>query len=137
MGVESKFYFVKDYGFGYLNKLGKTESEIIAMIDVLKFGYTDESQKFKKLFNKECPFCLYLPTCDDDGNEIMGFVDENPYGNKITYGDYTEIIPQLQEVIKEYKELGWSTHRIKPLLAMMKEFSKLKDEEIYCVLWDY
>ena len=139
MGVESKFYFVKDYefGYGFPNRKGKTESEIIAMIDVGKFGYDEQALKLKELFKTEIPFVLYKDTQDEEGNEIMGYEDESPYGNKLCYGEYEELIPQLQEVIKFYRKNGWSVDRLKPLLSMMKDFSKAKYEKVYCVLYDY
>jgi len=135
MGVESRFYFCKDYGFG--NKKGTTDAEIVAMMDVSKMGYEPEAMKFFELFDKETPFNLYLSTTDEEGNEVMAPVIEDPYGDRLKYGDYEELIPQLKKVIQEDKTLRGNTYwRYKPLMAMLKEFSKA-DEKIYCVLYQY
>lgn len=129
MGYESKIYFCRKHLISAFER-DYFSSEIIAMIDMRKMGYDDEVMKFRKLFNKDTDFGIYIPSSDEEGNEIACYEIEDMYGEHIKYGNIKELINQLKEVIK--KDDYW---RFKLLLSMLEMFKDVPD--IYVVHYGY
>lgn len=130
MGYESKIYFVRDYGVG--NKNGLTDSTTVAMIDMGKMGYKGEIEKFKKLFDVETPFNLYVVDYDElTGCENYMAVYEDKYGDRLKFAQIDDLIKQIDKVIKEVPDYI----RFKQLKGMLKAFKD--DPEIYVVHYGY
>lgn len=137
MGYESKIYFCRRYNHSYLNKKYHP-SEIIAQIDMCKMGYSDAIIKFRNLFNKETDFTLFINDYNDETErEEWMDVIEDRYGDRLCYGDITELRKQMSNVIKESEENGQPYWRFYLLYDMLKSFEKNGGEDIYVVHYGY
>lgn len=117
MGYESKFFAVKEYKFP---TKGYHHSQIIAMIDVCKIA---ASKEFYDLFDTEANFTLWLPGCDENGDEVMMEKHEDSYGEPIKYcSDKKKVIKAIHRMIAE--EDYW---RFPPLLKFFEMFEDIDD----------
>ena len=112
MGYESKIYFCREYNFP--NPIH--HCEIIAMIDMCKMGYSDTVQKFLKCFDTETEFSLYVPGCDEDGNEVMADEIEDKRGARLKYASNETLLHTLAIQMAEENDY-WRF----PILASMIE----------------
>lgn len=136
MGYESKFYAVRDYGFGAnYSKNRKNRCEIVASLDISKMGYNETVSKFLDCFDTESPVELYLPDkkYEEKSNEyVADYVDEDCYGDKLKYAsDKENLYNCAKEVLKTDK--NW------PGFKMLVDFIKmLKDyDDIMIIHFGY
>lgn len=128
MGYDSKFYAVKEYDFPD----GIHYSEIIATLDMCKMGDGDDVVTFRKLFDTETPFSIYI--CDDDSEteeEKCMDVIEDKYGDRLKYiSNKKKGIEMVKRIIDN--DNYW---RFKLLLEFMRTFADYDD--VYIVHYGY
>lgn len=129
MGYESKIYFVEEYSFPE-NKIHC--SRIISMIDMSKMGYSDTVLNFRKCFDTETTFSLYLDGYDSE-NEIECMVDtiEDKYGKRLCYASDKERL--LDCAIEMEKEDNY--RRFKQLRKLLQAF--IDDDSVKIVHYGY
>ena len=122
MGYESKIYIVERYtgknattGEDYANGI------IVASYDLCKAGYNNH--EFYEAFRTPIDYTLWLPTFDKDGNEVMGEVDEDCYGEHLKSADLLELLDALN--IAEERE---HYRRFPPLIAMIEALVDARDD---------
>lgn len=122
MGYESKIYFCNEYDFPDPIH----HCEIIAMIDMCKMGYSDTVREFLKCFDTETEFSLYLPECDEEGNEVMTDVIEDKYGARLKYASNVQLLHRWAvQMAKEDKYWRFSI-----LASMIEKFKCYPDVKI-------
>ena len=129
MGYESKFYAVKSYNFP---EKGLKHSQIIATLDMCKMGYGDNVIAFRKLFDTETPFSIYIYDYDTETEEET-FIDvsEDKYGERLKYiSDKKKGIEFAKRIVDE--DDYW---RFKILLEFMRTFADYDD--VYIVHYGY
>lgn len=128
MGYESKLYIVNRHDFrpSYDHVWG----EIVATFDLSKMGYSNH--EFYDAFTKEIDYEFYLPTCDDNGNEVMDFVNTDCYGTHMKSADLKTVIRAL-EICEERDHY----RRLPPLIAMLKAFDESEWDELQVVHYGY
>lgn len=122
MGYESKIYFCREYNFPDPIH----HCEIVAMIDMCKMGYFDTVQKFLKCFDTETKFSLYIPGCDEDGNEVMVDEIEDKYGARLKYASNVQLLHTLAIQMAEEDDY-W---RFPILASMIEKFKCYPDVKI-------
>lgn len=136
MGYESKFYAVRDYGFGAeSSKNGKNHCEIIATLDMGNMGYNDAVSDFLRCFDTESPVELYLPDAEYNselGINIEGYADEDSYGEKLCYASDKE---ELFEKAKVVQKLDRNYEQFKWLVSFIKMFKD--NEDILLIHYGY
>ena len=114
MGYESKVYIVERNEFPKRDTWPSYISAIVlAEYDLANTGW--RMDEFHSAFKRDIDYKLWLPTCDADGNEIMGEVDTDPYGEHMKAADLPDLISALETI-----EAREHYRRIPPLLAMLK-----------------
>ena len=121
MGYESRIYFCREYNFPEPIH----HSEIVAMIDMCKMGYSDTVQRFKKCFDVETTFAIYIPGCDEEGNEIMVDEIEDKYDERIKYASDTERLYELATKMAEEDDY-WRFNILKGMIEKFKEYPDIK-----------
>jgi len=129
MGYESKFYAVKSYDFP---ENGLKHSEIIATLDMCNMGYDDDVMTFRKLFDKETPFFIYMYDYDPETEEEKYMpVIEDRYRDRLKYiSNKKRGIEMVKKIIDN--DNYW---RFKILLEFMKTFADYDD--VYIVHYGY
>ncbi len=130
MSAECKFYFINE--LGYVKSSGYSASDIIAVVDVSNFGYTDLEKEFEKCFDTETPFSIYINRSDKDGEyEILQDVITDCYGKRLCYcSDKVRAASLLYQISKRT-----NNDRIKYLYQIFKV--AVKDDECYIVAYPY
>lgn len=128
MGYESKFYAVKEYDF----PKDIHHSQIIATLDMCKMGYDDDVVAFRKLFDTETPFSIYIYDYDTETEEEKYMdVIEDKYGDRLKYiSNKKKGIEILKRIIDN--DNYW---RFKILLEFMRTFADYDD--VYIVHYGY
>jgi hypothetical protein len=121
MGYESRIYFCREYNFPEPIH----HSEIIAMIDMCKMGYSDTVMKFRNCFDVETTFAIYIPGCDEDGNEIMIDETEDKYGDRIKYASDVDELYNLAMKMAEENDY-WRFNILKGMIENFKEYPDIK-----------
>ena len=118
MGYESKIYIVERHDASWTET--GASALVIASYDLCKMGY--DAQEFFGAFTKETDYGLYMPVCDADGNETMGYVYEDCYGDHLKSGELETVLSALEscEAREHYR-------RLPPAIAMLKAFIADKD----------
>lgn len=133
MGYESKVFIVNRTEYQN-DALGKriVYGEKIAEFDLCKMGGEQYAPEFYNAFRDEVDFSLWLPACDEHGNEIVAEVNEDCYGEHIKGADIDELIDALKAV--EQRE---HYRRIPPLIGMLEGFKKDEWDELIAVHYGY
>lgn len=119
MGYESKFYAVKEYVCPK-----DTSFQIIATLDMGNMGYDDDVLTFRKLFDTETPFSIYMYDHDMD-------VIEDEYGDRLKYiSNKKNGIEMVKKIVDN--DNYW---RFKLLLEFMRTFADYDD--VYIVHYGY
>ena len=128
MGYESKFYAVKEYDF----PKGIHHSQIIAILDMCKMGYDAAVVAFRKLFDTETPFSIYMYDYDSETEE-----GKYMYVIKDKYGDRLKYISNKKKGIEMVKRMINTDNywRFKILLEFMRTFADYDD--VYIVHYGY
>lgn len=128
MGYESRIYFVSKYEWKD-KKTGLSLSKVMAELELYKLGYSDAVAKILNCFDTETDFTLYLPGCDDDGNEIMEETHEDKYGVVLKYAsDKEKLLKAIKFAIATEELYG-----DKYLEWFEKMVEIFKDENLYIV----
>lgn len=137
MGYESKIYIVERHE---INKRFDgapidppiVNALVVASYDLCKMGYSNT--EFFDAFRNEIDYTLWLPGCDDYGNETMTDVDEDCYGEHMKSADIDELIEALK--ICEQRD---RYRRIPPLVAMLEAFAAEREQwdELQVVHYGY
>lgn len=121
MGYESRIYFCHEYNFPEPIH----HSAIVAMIDMCKMGYSQTVHSFIKCFDTETTFSIYIPGCDEEGNEIMVDEIEDMYGDRIKYASDTERLYELATKMAEESDY-WRFDVLKGMIEKFKEYPHIK-----------
>ena len=121
MSYESRIYIVSRNAYK-IPKTGEEEHDkeivngmVVASFDLCKVGYNN--REFFDAFKTPIDYTLWLPTFDKDGNEVMGEVSDDAYGEHLKSADLQELIDALQ--IAESRE---HYRRFAPIIAMLQAF---------------
>ena len=124
MGYESKIFIVERYEFPKMETIpAHVSGAVVAEYDLCKMGGMDYNPEFYKAFKREIDYTLWLPTFDKDGNEVMGEVSEDCYGEHMK----AATIPDLLSALKKCEKRE-HYRRLPPLIAMLEAFKKELDE---------
>ena len=122
MGYESTVFIVERSVFpGRGNVPASVSGLVIAEYDLSKVGYVND--EFFGAFKREIDYKLYLPSCDEEGREVMEFLDEDCYGEHMKAASIPDLISALR--ICEQRD---HYRRIPPLIALLESFDKNADE---------
>ena len=132
MGLESKVFVVQRKEFEKRgNRPAWVSASVIAEFDLCKMGWGN--QEFFKAFKREIDFTIYLPTCDEEGNETVSAVNEDCYGEHMKSAELSVLISALETI-----EARDHYRRLPPLIAMLKAFNDDEwDGELQAVLYNY
>ena len=132
MGYESKVFIVERHYFPKRENFPEwISASVIAEFDLSKMGYDNE--EFFDAFKREIDYTIYMPVCDNDGNETIAPVDEDCYGKHMKYATLPELISALK--ICEKRD---HYRRLPPLIAMLKAFNANEwDGELQAVHYGY
>jgi len=122
MGYESKIYFCEEYNFPE-NKIH--HSQIIAMIDMCKMGYSSSVEDFLQCFDTETTFSIYIPGCDEEGNETMVDEIEDMYGARLKYASDVEELYQCAKQMANESDY-WRFDLLKGMIKKFKKYPNVK-----------
>ena len=116
MGYESKLYVIRKGG-GFPAGLQEKYkyAETLAVYNMCKFP------PFVKLFNEDCPPTEYGVYADGNGDDL---ITEDKYGDFLRERSIREVIEFLEEHLRNTND---NYPRIRPLLAMLKEFENIQN----------
>ncbi len=121
MGYESRVYIIRR---SEIEKTDHTEpwvwGEVIARYDLSKMG---DALEFFGAFRKEIDYTLYLPYCDEYGDERVVETQMDCYGEHMKSANINEVITALENI-----EARDHYRRLPPLIAMLKAFAAEQDE---------
>jgi len=113
MGYESRIYVIRKTDVEIIEGFKYAETMVVYNLCVFP--------PFQKLFNKDCPKTQYAMIEND--KDII----EDCYGDPLRERSLPEVITHLEKAIADDEDIA-SYARVKPLLAMLKEFEKVQDD---------
>lgn len=131
MGYESKLFVVNRIHFS--ERDGMPEwicAQEIASYDLSKMGY--DAKEFFAAFKTEIDYKLWMPVCDDHGNETIGETDIDCYGEHMKGATLEDLIPALEAVEQRDRY-----RRLPPLIAMLKAFDPSEWDDLQVVHYGY
>ena len=121
MGYESRIYFCQEYNFPEPIH----HSNIVAMIDMCKMGYSDAVMRFRNCFDTETKFAIHISGCDENGNEIMVDEIEDMYGARIKYASDVDKLYNLAVKMAEEDDY-WRFNILKGMIEKFKDYPHIK-----------
>ena len=121
MGYESKVYIVSRCEWEHPDGQRSVYAIAEAEFDLSKMGYSNRD--FFAAFKRPIDYTLWLPGCDEQGNEKMMEMTEDCYGEHMKAADLGELVEAL--TVAERRE---HYRRIPPLIAMLEAFIAEADE---------
>ena len=130
MGLENKLYFVRPYYDSVKYQYPNGEyyhSQIFAVLDMCKMGYSPEVERFRKAFKNECDFTLLITEYDDKtGMDVLKNVTHNLFDNKqLCYASVNQLIPYVKKIIEKSNDKEYWLFHV--LYGMLKTFEPYND----------
>ena len=122
MGYESKIYIVEKTNYSWDEENEMKYARVLAMFDMSKFYI------FSDWFRNK-PATKHYIYADDGNTQII----EDCYGDTLKEASVKEVIHQLKKIVNS----GEIYYRIFPLLATLKSFESLKNENIVVLHYGY
>ena len=126
MGYESKIFIVSRNELKYTDGMPFVNAIIEVEYDLDKVGWKN-IKTLTSAFKREIDYTLFLPGCDNEGNERIVETDKDCYGDHMR----AATLPDLIETIKALEQA--EHYRLyPPLLAMLEAFNA----EVEAGEWD-
>ena len=128
MGYESRVYVIRKMDVPYAKDTrGFKYAEVMAVYGMSKF------QPFQQLFDKNCPVTKYAFFNIHGGGNL---ITEDMYGDPLRERSLGEAIDCLEQVIAQGDDLS-EYPRIKPLLALLREYDEIQNSYYQFALLHY